>query len=80
MIDIIVSPAVAEEKLRFQENAPKYFKVSTYSKEGIQASLPLAEMRQTTGFNQEIASDAFKGMKRLVNWYLEKSSLSAMAG
>lgn len=75
-VDLIAKPADAAESKRFREEAPDGTVADSYSKgTGVQVSFRVPEMRQASGFNAEIASEACRAMRALVHWYLGEGSL-----
>ena len=72
MVDLIVSPASSDEREWFKAGAPEEFIEDTYGrqKQGILFSLPVMEIRQSTGFCEATATEAFDAMDRLTVWFL----------
>ncbi|RUM95119.1 hypothetical protein EET67_25110 [Pseudaminobacter arsenicus] len=73
-IDLIAKTADAAEHLRFRLERPDGAVTTQFSKgKGVQISLPLPEMRQGSGFDAKIASEACHAMRTLVRWYIDKA-------
>ena len=62
MVDLIVSPALSVEREWLKAGAPEEFIEDTYGgqKQGVKFSLPVMEMRQSTGFCKAAATEAFR--------------------
>ena len=71
-VDLIVSPASSDERKWLEEGAPEGLIVDPYGEkmQGVQISLPVTEMRQSTGFCEATATEAFAAMDRLTVWFL----------
>jgi hypothetical protein len=69
-VDLVAMPADPAEQARFRDDAPAGAVSAPYAKgKGVQTSLRLPEMRQGSGFDPEIASDACRAMVALIQWY-----------
>lgn len=69
-VDLIVSPASDAERRWIEANAPTGAAVAPFSGDkGVQVSVAVAELRQTSGFAAEVADRALAAMDRLVDWY-----------
>lgn len=71
-VDLIVSPASAEERTRLEAAAPEDGIIESYGSkgQGIRLSLPVPEMRQATGFCEASAAEALMAMHRLTGFLL----------
>ena len=71
-VDLIVSPASSDEREWLKVGAPEGVIVDTYGtkEQGVQISLPVKEMRQSTGFCEAAATEAFDVMDQLTVWFL----------
>ena len=71
-VDLIVSPASSDEREWLEVGAPEGLIVDPYGgkMQGVQTSLPVTEMRQSTGFCEAAATEAFDAMDRLSVWFL----------
>lgn len=73
MVDLIVSPASESERSRLERAAPDWAVMGAYGREGkgIKLSIRVPEMRQSTGFWETVAAEAFEAMERLTAFFLE---------
>ena len=71
-VDLIVSPASSGEREWLNAGAPEEFIEDSFGsqKQGILFSLPVLEMRQSTGFCEAAAKEAFDALDRLTVWFL----------
>ncbi|WP_131196049.1 hypothetical protein [Lichenihabitans psoromatis] len=70
LIDLIVSPISVGDRKAITDCIPAGAHIASYSNgKGIQLSFPVGELRQRTGFDDQIAAQALKTMKTLVDWY-----------
>ncbi|MFC3205627.1 hypothetical protein ACFOHJ_05335 [Aquamicrobium soli] len=70
-IDLIAKTTDAAEHERFRIERPDDAITTLFSKgKGMQISMPLPEMRQGSGFDEKIASEACRAMGNFVQWYL----------
>ena len=72
MVDLIVSTASSDGREWLEVGAPEGVIVDTYGRQeqGVLISLPVTEMRQSTGFCEAAATEAFAAMDRLTVWFL----------
>ncbi|MBK1623217.1 hypothetical protein [Afifella marina] len=70
-VDLVFSPIEEKEKARLLQIRLQDGIAEDYGskKDGLQISLRVPEMRQSDGFNELIAREAFDAMKRLLEWY-----------
>lgn len=70
-VDLIQRQADAAERDAFAAALPEGVEVTGYSSgRGVQASIPVAEMRATEGFDAAICADALAKAVVLVDWYV----------
>ena len=73
MVDLIVSPAPESERSRLKRAAPDWVIVKAYGsrRQGTKLSIQVPEMRQSTGFCEIAAAEAFGAIERLTAFFLE---------
>ena len=75
LVDLIVAPANATERSSLRKDPLTGAIVGNFSKgKGVQVSLRVPEMRQSTGFDHVTAMKAFQSMRALVSWYMTKGA------
>lgn len=71
-VDLIAKTADEVEQTRFKDAPPEGAIVAPFSKHGVQVSLRLPQMRQSSGFDADVASKACEHMRELVTWYVKE--------
>lgn len=71
-VDLIISPASDEVRSKLERSVPDRAKLDTYgtNRAGIQISIRVPEMRQSSGFRDSVAGTAFAAMDRLTDFFL----------
>ena len=74
-VDLTISTVPETEREHLEVASSKAFPDEVFvepfgSSEGVQVSLRVPEMRQSTGFREADAEDAFSAIERLTQWYL----------
>ena len=78
-VDLIVSSVLVAEQEDLKTAAAKAFADKAIvepfgsNKDGVQVSFLVPEVRQSTGFSEAAAKDAFSAIERLAEWYFEHS-------
>ncbi len=72
MVDLIFSPASADDRQLLEFTVPSEAIVSHYGikEQGVQVSFRVPEMRQSTGFSETVAMKAISAMDRLSGYFL----------
>ena len=72
MVDLIISPASADDRQLLESTAPKEAIVGPFGRkeQGVQFLFRVPKVRQSTGFSETAAPKAFTALDRLSGYFL----------